>query len=154
MEKFILKMVVNNSKGVMARIATLLARKGYNIDSVCVGNHLLEGEASIVLTINGKEDEIELAKNTLGKLVNVISISATHSNEAVEREHCLLKIEKDGRELNVLTGSGFESRVVQDTDRFLVYEIVNYPPRVSEFILHAQKNCMVIDISRSGINAI
>ena len=93
MEKFVLRMVVDNSRGVLARIATLVARKGYNIASICVGKHLEEGEASVVLTIYGNEDEVQGAKSMLGKLVNVISISMHRKSEVSEREHCLVKAE-------------------------------------------------------------
>ena len=153
-DKFILKLIVDNTRGVMARIATLLARKGYNIASICVGKHIVEGESSIVLTIYGNENEVETAKNTLGKIVNVISISSTHSSEGVEREHCLVKIAKDGKEKKILSAKDFEARKVQEGAGFMVFEFVDYPPRVNEFVSLVLRECRVIDISRSGTNAI
>lgn len=152
MEKFILKLVVDNTKGVMARIATLLARKGYNISSIAVGKHLNEGEASIILAIYGDEAEVEIAKSTLGKLVNVISIEMRHKSEVAEREHCLLKIRAaEGIEKKL---GGFEFRVLQNGNGFAVVELVDYPARVDEFLELANRELEVIDVSRAGTNAI
>ncbi len=154
-EKFIITTVVDNRKGVMARIATLLARKGYNISSICVGRHMNEGEASIVLAIHGTEDEILQAKNMLGKLINVISIEAKHRSEVIERELCLMKI-KDGRGKEAVEASfnGFNAHIVQEGKGFCVIEICDYPEKVTEFVSKALKEFEVIDFSRSGTDAI
>ena len=156
-EKFILRLVVDNRKGVMARIATLLARKGYNISSICVGKHIEEGEASVVLTIYGTEAELQQAKNMLGKLVNVISIEMLHRGDVVERELCLIKIRGDGDSTESAVkekASGLQAKIVQRGKGFMVLEVTDYPAKVEEFVKACLKDFEVIDISRSGANAI
>src|SRR3989344_3889236 len=151
-EKFFLRLIVEQRKGVMARIATLLARKGYIIGSICVGKHLEDGEASIVLTVRGEEAEVKNAKDLLGKLIHVISIEMYHESDAVERELCLLKVEK-GEDLKAKL-SGFDFKVVKEGKDFVVVEIIDYPARIEELVALARKNFKVLDISRSGANAI
>ena len=149
-KKFFLKMIVDNQKGVMARIATLLARKGYNIKSVCVGSHLEEGEASIILIIMGEDLEVEVAKNTLGKLVNVISIEKLEENEIVQREDILLKVKKSvDLEKKI---APFGARISGHTHEFAIIELLDHPDKVEEFIEFAKKELGVVDISRSGAN--
>ena len=156
-EKFVLKLVVDNRKGVMARIATLLARKGYNISSIIVGKHMVEGEANITLTIHGSNDEVEQAKQMLGKLINVISIEAFHEKDIAEREHCLIKIKggAKGSEAALLeSAKGINGRVVHKGEGFIVFEVADSPSKVEEFVKRVLKEFEIIDISRSGANAI
>ncbi|MCR4369428.1 MAG: acetolactate synthase small subunit [archaeon] len=150
-KRFFIKMIVDNDKGVMARIATLLARKGYNIKSVCVGSHLEDGEASIILIIMGDPLEIEVAKNMLGKLVNVISIELHEEGAVVEREDILLKVKKiPGLAKKI---ENFGAKIALERDGFAIIELLDSPKRVEELIEFAKKELEVADISRSGANA-
>jgi len=149
-KKFLLKMVVDNQKGVMARIATLLARKGYNIKSVCVGSHLEEGEASIILIIMGEDLEVEIAKNTLGKLINVISIEKYEESEVVEREDLLVKVRKSPDLEKKI--APFGAKVSGYAKEFAIIEFLDHPDKVEEFIAFAKRELGVVDISRSGAN--
>ncbi|MFH1391108.1 MAG: acetolactate synthase small subunit [Candidatus Diapherotrites archaeon] len=151
MEKFIIKLIVDNTKGVMARIATLLSRKGYNITSIAVGSHLEEGEASIMLTIWGNETEVELAKNMLEKLINVIDIHKYHESEVIEKEHCLLKIKKTESPVAKLNNKNVV--VLRENEGIMVLEYIDHPDKVEALITTAVKELDVLDISRSGTNA-
>jgi acetolactate synthase-1/3 small subunit len=149
-KKFLLKMVVDNQKGVMARIATLLARKGYNIKSVCVGSHLEDGEASIILIIIGKQLDVEVAKNALGKLINVISIEMYEEKDVVEREDILLKVRKlPDLEKKI---APFGGKISSYTKEYAIIELLDHPDKVEAFIEFAKKELGVVDISRSGAN--
>lgn len=149
-KKFFLKMVVDNQKGVMARIATLLARKGYNIKSVCVGSHLEEGEASIIFIIIGKPLDVEVAKNTLGKLINVISIEMYEEKDVVEKEDILLKVRKHPDIEKKI--SPFGAKISGNAGDYVIIELLDHPDKVEAFIEFAKKELGVVDISRSGAN--
>jgi len=151
MEKFIIKLIVDNTKGVMARIATLLSRKGYNITSIAVGSHLEKGEASIMLTIWGNEPEVELAKNMIGKLINVISIELYHERDVIEKEHCLLKIKKTESPVAKLGNKNVV--VLRENNGNMILELIDHPDEVEALISIALKELEVLDISRSGTNA-
>ena len=153
-DRYVLKMVVDSRKGVMARIATLLARKGYNILSISVGRHIEEGEAIIVLAIQGTEAEIFQAKNMLGKLVNVISIESFHKSDVVERELCLLKIKSEGKKKAEELMKGLNAKILAEGKGSIVIEVVDYPNLVGEFTIKALAQLPIIEISRSGPNAI
>lgn len=150
-EKFVMKMVVDSTKGVMARIATLLARKGYNISSMCVGKHVNDGEASIILTIHGSAMEVEQARKMLGKLINVISCDSYGKGEAVERELCIVKLRKSADMAQKL--AAHNARILSEGAGFVIVEAVDSPERIEEFVKMAMEDIGVLDISRSGENA-
>jgi len=151
-EKFYLMIVVDNNKGVMARIATLLARKGYNINSVCVGKHLEGGEALITLSIMGEESEVMNARDLLGKLVNVISIEMARSGDVAERELCLVRLKSSKDMAKKL--SGFNVKVLKENNGFAIVEVVDNPAVIEKFLEFAKKEIGILGISRSGSNAI
>ena len=152
MEKYLLKLIVENERGVMARIATLLSRKGYNIQSICVGKHMQSGVSSIILTIRGSDDEVEQAKNQLGKLINVIEAGLFLEKDIVERESALLKV-KNSPALKSRV-KDFGGRIILERNGNAIVEIIDKPEKVEEFVKRAMKELEVIDISRSGTNAI
>ncbi|MCR4335459.1 MAG: acetolactate synthase small subunit [archaeon] len=150
MKKFFLKLIVDNNRGVMGRIATLLARKGYNITSVSVGSHVEKGEASIVLTIWGSQEEVESAKNMLGKLINVISSEMYPEEDVIEIEDCLIKIKKvDGIEEKL---KGYLAGIIKENNDFAIIKAVDHPYKVESLIKKCQEEFEVIDINRSGTN--
>lgn len=151
MTKYLLRMIVDSRPGVMARIGTLLSRKGYNIKSICVGKHIEDGNASINLTIKGEEDEIMQAKEQLGKLIDVIKIDAFHESDIVEKEHVLVKIKNAngvGDKIREMGGT-----IVSEGEE-IVFEFLNHPSKIKDLINKVLNDFEVIDISRSGTNAI
>ena len=150
MTKYLLRLIVENQRGVMARIATLLARKGYNIKSICVARHLVEDEASIMLTIEGSNDIVEQAKNQLDKLVNVIKSDYFEESKIVERELALFKVEKKPGVKENMEKHG--ARLLEKNGR-LLFEFVGSPGEVDSFLEKIRKDFRLIDVSRSGTNA-
>ena len=151
-ERHFLKIIAENKKWVMARIATLLARKGYNIVSICAGDHIEKGESSVILTVTGNEADLQNAEKLLNRLVNVISVSDVREGDVVEREHCLMKIKNsEGFRKKI---EGFGAKILKENGDSVFLELVDYPAKVGEFVSMAKKDLHVIDISRSGTNAI
>ncbi|MEK6957545.1 MAG: acetolactate synthase small subunit [archaeon] len=152
MEKYVLRMLVENQKGVMARIATLLARKGYNISSACVGRHFDRNEATIVLMIKGNEDEVQQAKSQLGKVVNVISIEVFPAKDAFLREQALFKI-RAKKGLKEMLDS-FGAKTLETREGCAIVEFIDRPERMKEFIEAVSKGFEIVEMSRSGTNVI
>lgn len=151
MEKFLLKLIVENHRGVMARIATLLARKGYNIKSASVGKYLNKEEASIIILVEGSKEEIENAKNLLGKLISVIKIEMFNSDDLIEIENCLIKLKKaEGIEEKI---SQYNGKVLKENSNYVIVELVENPQKINEFVELMKEEFEIIDISRSGSNA-
>src|SRR5680860_1093108 len=107
--KHILSLLVENKPGVLARIAGLFARRGFNIDSLAVGPTDDATISRLTLTVDGANHPIDQVTKQLHKLVNVIKIRDLEPEEAVARELALFKIAAD---------SEARAEVMQFTDIF------------------------------------
>src|SRR3954463_1857351 len=94
--KHILTLLVENSPGVLTRIAGLFARRGFNIDTLAVGPTDDPTLSRITITLDGATHPIDQVTNQLHKLVNVIKIRALEPTETVARELALFKVAADG----------------------------------------------------------
>src|SRR5687767_8781611 len=94
--RHVLSLLVENKPGVLARIAGLFARRGFNIDSLAVGPTDDNSMSRITLTVDGANHPIDQVTKQLHKLVHVIKIRDLEPEEAVARELALFKIAADG----------------------------------------------------------
>jgi acetolactate synthase I/III small subunit len=95
MSRHTLSVLVENKPGVLARIAALFSRRGFNIESLAVGptEHLEISRMTIV--VNADEQPLEQVTKQLNKLVNVIKIVELEPAVAVQRELMLIKVRAD-----------------------------------------------------------
>ncbi len=95
--KHTLSVLVENKPGVLARIAGLFSRRGFNIDSLAVG---ITGDPDIsrmTITVDAAEHPIEQVTKQLHKLINVIKITDLDPDNTVARELSLVKVGTDAR---------------------------------------------------------
>src|ERR1044071_143966 len=90
--KHILSILAENKPGVLARIAGLFARRGFNIDSLAVGPTDDTRLSRFTLTVDGAAHPIDQVTKHLHKLVHVIKIRDLEPGETVARELALFKI--------------------------------------------------------------
>ncbi len=91
--KHTLAMLVVNQPGVMARVAGLYSRRGYNIESIAVGKTEDPKISRITLVVETEnEAELEQITKQLYKLIDVIKINDITRDDAVERELALIKV--------------------------------------------------------------
>ena len=81
-----LSVLVENSPGVLARIASLFSRRGYNIDSLAVGPTEDDNISRMTIVINVEGHALEQVIQQLDKLINVISITQLDPITSVQRE--------------------------------------------------------------------
>ena len=87
-----LSVLVENSPGVLARVASLFSRRGYNIDSLAVGPTEDENISRMTIVINVEGHALEQVIQQLDKLINVISITQLDPITSVQRELLLVKV--------------------------------------------------------------
>ena len=93
MKKHTLSVLVANEAGVLARIAGLFSRRGFNIDSLSVGRTENDDLSRITLVVAGDDRELEQVTKQLHKLVVVHKISDLTDDEIVSRGLALIKVE-------------------------------------------------------------
>ncbi|MFO7819603.1 MAG: acetolactate synthase small subunit [Halanaerobacter sp.] len=95
MKKHTLSVLVANQSGVLARIAGLFSRRGFNIDSLSVGRTENDDVSRITLVVAGDNRELEQVTKQLHKLVVVYKINDLTDKEIVDRGLALIKVESN-----------------------------------------------------------
>ncbi|ATY85469.1 acetolactate synthase small subunit [Kyrpidia spormannii] len=90
--KHVLSVLVNDQPGVLARVAGLFSRRGFNIESITVGNAEEAGLSRMTLVTSGDERTLEQIMKQLHKLVDVIKVNDLTEEPMVARELVLIKV--------------------------------------------------------------
>ena len=121
-----LSVLVQNRPGVLARIAGLFARRGFNIESLAVGPTEDPGYSRVTIVIEVESEQVlEQITKQLNKLVEVIRILDFAKGEAVRRELILVKVRADARTRSQLleVTSMFRGRIVDVAPESVVIEV-------------------------------
>ena len=95
MSKHTLSILVENTPGILARVAALFARRGFNIDSLAVGPTEHSTVSRMTVVVDVADRPLEQVTKQLNKLINVIKIVELEAPQAVERELVLVKVKAD-----------------------------------------------------------
>lgn len=95
--KHTLSVMVENKPGVLARVAGLFSRRGFNIDSLAVGITERPEISRITVVVDVEEHSLEQVYKQLNKLVNVIKVIDLPDENSVQRELLLAKVKADSR---------------------------------------------------------
>lgn len=127
---------VENRLGVLARIAGLIAAKGYNIDSLSVAETLDPSISQITLVVHGTESAIEQTVKQLNRLVDVIKVIDLTDEDHVEREMVLIRVnaEPAHRAEALRTADIFRAKVVDVTPRAYVFEVTGDAEKIDAFL--------------------
>lgn len=146
-----LSVLVENKAGVLARIAGLFARRGFNIDSLAVGetDDPEVSRMTIVVTVEGKP--LEQVTNQLHKLVNVLRIKELPPGGSVERELVLVKVAVDaGRRAEVIEiAEIFRAKVIDVDAQSLVLETTGMPEKVAA-LEELLRPYGIVEMARTG----
>src|SRR5574339_974462 len=93
--KHTLSVLVENKPGVLARIAALFSRRGFNIDSLAVGETEHPEVSRMTVVVDVEDLPLEQVTKQLNKLVNVLKIVELDPTQSVQREHLLIKVRVD-----------------------------------------------------------
>src|SRR5450755_888277 len=97
MSKHTLSVLVENKPGVLARIASLFARRGFNIDSLAVGPTEFAAVSRMTIVVNVDDNPLEQVTKQLNKLINVLKIVELDPVASVSRELLLVKVKADAQ---------------------------------------------------------
>jgi acetolactate synthase-1/3 small subunit len=95
MSKHTLSVLVENKPGVLARIAGLFARRGFNIESLAVGPTEYAEVSRMTIVVNVEDNPLEQVTKQLNKLINVLKIVELEPASSVSRELLLVKVKAD-----------------------------------------------------------
>jgi acetolactate synthase I/III small subunit len=134
--KHVLSLLVENKPGVLARIAGLFARRGFNIDSLAVGPTDDESMSRITLTVDGAAHPIDQVTKQLHKLVHVIKIRDLEPADTVARELALFKVscqDGDSRAQVMQFIDIFRGKTVDVSKRSVTVEVTGTDDKIAAF---------------------
>jgi acetolactate synthase-1/3 small subunit len=150
-----LSVLVENKPGVLARIAGLFSRRGFNIDSLAVGPTEHPQISRMTIVVNVESSPLEQVTKQLNKLVEVLKIVELGDRDAVERELLLVKVRADvdtrGKVLDAV--QLFKAKVVDVTTDAMTIEVTGNADKLSDF-LHVLEPFGIRELVQSGVVAI
>ncbi len=153
MSERILSVLVEDKPGVLARVASTISRRGFNINSLSVGPTHIEGRSK--MTIVTELDAVEQVKKQLNKLVNVIKIVELDPEMTTETEVLLLKvsINKDSQTSVIEKASLSGANSVDVGQDYAVFELTGSSKELNKFE-YLMKPFGIIEMVRGGRIAI
>src|SRR6476469_11083143 len=133
--KHVLSILVENRPGVLARIAGLFSRRGFNIDTLAVGPTEDPEVSRITLTVDGAVHPIDQVTKQLHKLVNVIKIRDLEPQETIAREMALFKVSADGQSRGEIMQLAeiFRARIIDVSGRTVTIEVTGTADKIEAF---------------------
>ncbi|GAT67558.1 acetolactate synthase small subunit [Planomonospora sp. ID91781] len=136
MSRHTLSVLVENKPGVLARVAALFSRRGFNIDSLAVGPTEHADISRMTIVVNVEELPLEQVTKQLNKLINVLKIVELDPGQSVQRELMLIKVRADAEtRSNVLELVNlFRARCVDVASDAVTIEVTGTPDKLEAFI--------------------
>jgi acetolactate synthase-1/3 small subunit len=153
--KHILSLIVENKPGVLARIAGLFSRRGFNIDTLAVGPTEDPDISRITLTLDGAVHPIDQVTKQLHKLVNLIKIRDLEPDTTVAREMALFRVNAavESRAEIMQFAEIYEGKIVDVSRRSLTIEITGTQDKIDSFETMIRPHGL-IEMARTGEVAI
>jgi acetolactate synthase I/III small subunit len=146
-----LSVLVENKAGVLARVAGLFARRGFNIYSLAVAPTDDERFSRITIVVNVESAPLEQVTKQLFKLINVVKISELDPSSAVERELMLATVRAEpGTRGQVIELVGvFEGRIVDVGHDQVTVMLAGTPAQLDDFE-DLMRTYEIIELQRTG----
>lgn len=135
-EKHLISVLVQNKSGVLARIAGLFSSRGYNIESLAVGETEDPEISRITLVTQGDQQIIEQIRKQLNRLIDVVKIHEFDAEDYVERDLLLLKVAasagKRGEVMQIV--DVFRGKIVDVGSKHLMIELSGPENKINAMI--------------------
>ena len=155
MSRHTLSVLVENKPGVLARIAGLFSRRGFNIDSLAVGPTEHSEISRMTIVVNVEESPLEQVTKQLNKLVEVLKIVELDGPSSVARELLLVKVKADAETRGQVleTVQLFRAKVVDVATDAVTIEVTGDAGKIDAF-LRVIEPLGVRELVQSGMVAI
>ncbi|OBB35011.1 acetolactate synthase small subunit [Mycobacterium sp. 852002-51961_SCH5331710] len=147
-----LSVLVEDKPGVLARVASLFSRRGFNIQSLAVGATEQKNMSRMTIVVSVDEAPLEQITKQLNKLVNVIKIVEQEEENSVSRELALIKVRTDAstRGQVIEAVNLFRAKVVDVSTESLTVEATGTPEKL-EALLRVLEPFGIREIVQSGV---
>lgn len=152
MQKKVFQILVDNTSGVLSRIAGLFSRRGYNIESITAGVTADPRYTRITIVTSGDDEILDQIEKQVAKLVDVRDIKELKPEESVYRELALIKVKAAAKDrLGVIAIADIFRAEVKDTSsESLMIELTGNSSKIDAFI-DLLGGYEILELARTGI---
>jgi acetolactate synthase-1/3 small subunit len=149
--RHVLSALVQNQPGVLANISGMLASRGFNIDSLAVGETEVADLSRMTFVVHGDDAELEQVRKQLDKIVTVVKVDDISSEDFVERDLMLIKVQATPAQRTEITllVEMFRGRVVDIGPDTLMVEISGQERKIEAFI-ELMRPYGIVELARTG----
>ena len=155
MKKRVLSLLVDNTSGVLSRVSGLFSRRGYNIDSLTVGETADPRYSRMTVVVSGDERILDQITKQLRKLIDVVDIKTLQENKCVERELILIKVRADEttRQGVISIANIFRAKIVDVSVDSLIIELTGSQSKLESFV-KLMEGYEILELARTGITGL
>ena len=146
-----ISVLMENTFGVLTRVAGMFSGRGYNIDSLNVAPTHDPEVSRMTIVTRGDDAAVEQIVRQLNKLVNVLDVTDFRDYEYIDRELVLVKVKVDGKrrsEVMQITDI-FRTKIVDVQPKSMTIEVTGNETKVTKFI-ELMENFGVLELTRTG----
>ena len=136
MDRLVLSLLVENKPGVLNRVAGLFSRRGYNIESISVGQTNIKGMSRMTVVSTGDEQILTQIEKQLGKLVEVVEIEKLEPDDSVYRELVLIKVDANADQRTNINSivDIFRAHIIDVSPTSLIIEVTGNTRKVNQLL--------------------
>ncbi|MBE7444542.1 MAG: acetolactate synthase small subunit [Planctomycetia bacterium] len=153
--RHVICLLVENKVGVLARITGLISGRGFNIDSLAVGETENPALSRMTIVVRGDDAILEQVRKQLGKIIDIIKVIDFTSEAFVERDLMLLKVNvpagKRGEIIEIV--EIFRGKIIDVSPRDIVIEIAGVEDKL-EAMINLLRTYGIKELVRTGNIAI
>ena len=153
--KVVFSLLVDNEAGVLSRVAGLFSRRGYNIDSLTVGETQDKCHSRMTVVAEGEPEVLEQIEKQLAKLVDVSKIQMLPADASVCRELILIKVaaKPEDRAQVIAIADIFRAKVVDVSKDSLIMEMTGSQNKLKAFV-ELMADYEILELARTGITGL
>jgi len=146
-----ISVLVENTFGVLTRVAGMFSGRGYNIDSLNVAPTHDPEKSRMTIVTRGDDATVEQIVRQLYKLVNVLEITDFREHEYIDRELVMVRVKATAKiraEVMQITDI-FRAKIVDVQSKTMTIEVTGNESKVNKFVA-LMDNFGVLDLTRTG----
>lgn len=155
MEQFVISILVANRSGVLTRVSSMFTRRGFNIDTLTVGETESPEFSRITITLRGDKSICDQIVKQLEKMYDVQKVQVMQRDTTVARELLLIKVQHtpEQRQDILSVTDVFRAKIIDFSQEALVIEIQGSTTKINAFI-ELLEPYGILEMCRTGLVAL
>lgn len=155
MKKYVITLIVDDNSGLLARVSSLICRKGFNIHSISASTTFEKNTTRITIVTDASESNIDQLVTQTKKLQDVKKVYIHDEEKSLYRELLVVKISFDSDAISNLRDYAkiYGAKIIDLKYNSMIFELTGEAKKIDAFI-DIMKHYEIIEMCRSGITAI